>query len=131
MPSVLRNNNLLTFHSGAISFESWIFSHFISSQRIAASLGIAHCTPLSPQSASFHLISCQLISCLLITSLLCSHLLTLSHIFSADLSSSHLISARLTSLSDFRSSQLFSGTKPAPKPDLGVKATKSAILKAS
>ena len=68
--------------------------------------------------------SCQRILCLLISSLLFSHLLSSSHISSADLSSCQLVSPHLSSFQrNLKSSQLFSGPKPAPNKDLGAKAS--------
>ena len=68
--------------------------------------------------------SCKLILCVLISSLLFSHLLSSSHIYSADLSSCQLVSHHLSSSQrTLTSSHLFSGPKPAPKTDLGAKAS--------
>ena len=68
--------------------------------------------------------SCKLILCVLISSLLFQHLLSSSHIYSADLSSCQLVSPHLTSSQrTLKSSHLFSGPKPAPKTDLGAKAS--------
>ena len=62
--------------------------------------------------------------CLLISSLLFSHLLSSSHISSADLSSCQLGSPHLSfSQRTLISSQLFSGSKPVQKTDLGAKAS--------
>ena len=164
-----------------MSFECWIFSHFIWSHRVAASLGNCSLHPIvtavclipshlisphvvssqnfPPRLISSHLISCPLSFSHLFTadhnsSHLYSLRLSLSHLFSAHLNSSlfsssqllhstqlvstqlfscqvvsahpistypaHLSSSQLT----LRSSQLFSGPKPVPKPDPGAKATK-------
>ena len=84
-----RSNNLLTFHSGAISFKGWFL--LISSGLIASYLlpEFVHCIPLSPQSVSSHLISFQFIS---------SHVPS-SQGFSPHLTSPHLISSYLMFLS--------------------------------
>ena len=77
----------------------------------------------SSQLVSAFRSSCQLTLCLLISSLLFSHHLSSSHISSADLSSYRLPSPHLSSQRSLKSCQLFSGLKPAPKTDLGAKAS--------
>ena len=62
--------------------------------------------------------------CLLISSLLFSHLVSSSHISSADLSFCQLVSPHLSfSQCTLKPLQLFSSPKPAPKTDLGAKAS--------
>ena len=79
---------------------------------------------------SAHLTSSHLFSPLLTSSKLFSHLLTSSQLLSALPSSCQLFSPQLSSSQlTLRSSQLFSGPKPAPKPHLGARAEKSTILK--
>ena len=79
---------------------------------------------------SAHLTSSHLFSPLLTSSKLFSHLLTSSQLLSALPSSCQLFSPQLNSSQlTLRSSQLFSGPKPAPKPHLGARAEKSTILK--
>ena len=78
----------------------------------------------SSQLSSALRTSCKLTLCVLISSLLFSHLLSSSHIYSADLSSCQLVSPHLSSSQrTLKSSHLFSGPKPAPKTDLGAKAS--------
>ena len=73
--------------------------------------------------------SCKLILCVLISSLLFSLLLSSSHIYSADLSSCQLVSPHLSSRQrTLKSSHLFSGPKPAPKTDLGAKASNDYVF---
>ena len=68
--------------------------------------------------------SCQLILCLLISSLLFSLLLSSPNISSADLRSCQLVPPHLSSSQRaLKSSQLFSSPKPAPKTDLGARAS--------
>ena len=81
-PPVLRGNRLLSCQSDAMSFECWIFSHFIWSHRVAASLGncslhpivTAVCVIPSPHLNSYHVF----------------------WVFSAHLSSSQLMSSYLS-----------------------------------
>jgi hypothetical protein len=72
---------------------------------------------MSGRLTSSHLITSHLISSRLVYPALLS---------AAHVSSSHVFSALKLTL---RSSQLFSGPKPAPKPDLGAKAGTSSMLK--
>ena len=107
---MLRSNILLTFHSGAISCQGWIFFHF-------ASLGNCSLHPIVTAVCAIptRLISSHLMLCLLSFSHLISSHLSSSppfpvdhhcpHLFSCHLSFSHLILAHLTS-SLFNSSQL-------------------------
>ena len=68
--------------------------------------------------------SCQFILCLLISSLLFSHLLSSPNISSTDLRSCQLVPPHLSSSQRaLKSSQLFSSPKPAPKTDLGARAS--------
>ena len=107
---MLRSNILLTFHSGAISCQGWIFFHF-------ASLGNCSLHPIVTAVCAIptRLISSHLMLCLLSFSHLISSHLSSSppfpvdhhcpHLFSCHLSFSHLILAHPTS-SLFNSSQL-------------------------
>ena len=89
----------------------------ISSQLIPAFLRFS-------QFFSTLLSSPQLMSALLMSSHLFSHLLSSSHISLAGLSSCQLVSPHLSSSQrTLKSSQLFSSPKPAPKTDLGAKAS--------
>ena len=119
----------LEFQSDATSFECWIFSHFICSHRIAASLWklltASHC-----HHSLCHPISSQLVSCLL--SFFSPHLTLIpSHVFSPILSSfsadhdcsllftchlsfSHLFSSQLLP-AFFRFTQLFSTLLISPQ----------------
>ena len=100
-PSVLRSNNLLTFHSGAISFQSWIFSHFARSHRIAASLGNCSLHPIVT------------VVCVIPSHLISSHLIRVmsSQRFSPPLISSPVASCHLMSSSLLSFSRLFSATQ--------------------
>ena len=94
-----------------MSFECWVFFHFIWSHRIAASLG--DCS-LHPIVTAVCVIPSHPISCLL----------SLAQLFSAGHTYSHLFSRYLISSADrSSSSQLFCGPKPAHKTDLGAKAS--------
>jgi hypothetical protein len=101
-PPVLRSNHILTSHSGAMSFDCWIFSHFFGSHRIAASLGncslhpadSSPCPPISSQLISPHVFSA------FFTHLIPSHVFSpfpsCSHLLSCHLSFSHLFSSPLS-----------------------------------
>ena len=114
----------------SLSQLSWsqLFSSLLMSPELFSSLLI------SSQLFRFHSFSqpfstfrssCRLILCVLISSLLFSHLLSSSHIYSADLTSCQLVSHHLSSSQrTFKSSHFVSGPKPAPKTDLGAKASK-------
>ena len=108
-----------------MSFECWIFSHFIWSHRIAASLGkcslhpsvAAVCVIPSHLNSSHvfwvfspHLISSHPIWCLLSLSQLFSADHNCSHLFSCHLSFSHLFSSHLSLSQLFSFSQLFSSS---------------------
>ena len=89
-----------------MSFECWIFSHFIWSLRIAASLGNCSLHPIVTAvcvipshllSQLFHRISPHPISCLLSHSQFFSADHNCSHRFSCHLSFSRLFSSHLTS----------------------------------
>ena len=105
-----------------VLFSSHVARAFlVSFHLISAYLSFSQFSQLS-QLFSAPRSSCQLILCLLISSLLFSHLLSSSHVSSADLSSCQLVSPHLSSSQrTLKSSQLFSGPKPAPNKDLGVK----------
>ena len=107
------------------SHVTWAF--LISSHLISASLSFSDFTWFHSFSQPFSTFrsSCRLILCVLISSLLFSHLLSSSPICSADLTSCQLVSPHLSSSQrTFKSSHLVSGPKPAPKTDLGAKASK-------
>ena len=103
------------------SHVTWAF--LISSHLTSAYLSFSAFHSSSQLFSALHS-SCKLILCVLISSLLFSHLLSSSHIYSADLSSCQLVSPHLSSCQrTLKSSHLFSGPKPAPKTDLGAKAS--------
>ena len=117
----------LEFQSDATSFERWIFSHFICSHRIAASLGNCSLHPTvttvcvipshlnsSPVFSAFftasHLIPFHVFSPILSSSQLITTVLFSSHVIWAFLISFHLIFSQL--FSDLHSSsQLFSALR--------------------
>ena len=110
-------------HNCSLLFSCHLsFSHLFSSHLSLSQL-FSNFHSSSQLFSALHS-SCQLILCLLISSLLFSHLLSSSHISSADLSSCQLVSPHLSSAQrTLKSSQLFSGPKPAPNKDLGAKAS--------
>jgi hypothetical protein len=95
------------------------FSHLISAGLISA-FQIFTALLNSSQLSAAHASSSYVFSSLLSSSHIIRALLTPTQLISALVSSSHLISALLNVL---KSSHLFSGPKPAPKTDLGAKAS--------